>query len=368
MDTISLKPTCLSGRLKFKISLPVLIGTLLCFSLLSYSCKKKDQKTDEEWLIPQNEVLDGGPGKDGIPSLDAPSFIAASQASYLDDGDLVIGVKVGSEVRAYPHPILDWHEIINDGINSTKFSITYCPLTGSGIWWNRIINGQETTFGVSGLLYNSNLIPYDRKTDSNWSQMKLQSVNGSLINEFIETATIVETTWKTWKAMYPQTKVIDEANTGFNRNYESYPYGDYRTNNNNLIFPISKDDTRLPKKERVGGVIIGGIAKVYKFSSFPDSINVINDVFNSTSLVGVGSNPDNFLVLFNRKLNDGTILTFTSIQNSLPVVMGDNEGNTWDVFGNAISGPRTGQKLKSVSSFIAYWFAWGTFYPGVEIF
>ena len=368
MDAISLTPACLSGRLKLKISLPVLIGTLLCFSLLSYSCKKKDKKNDGAWLIPKDEILDGGPGKDGIPSIDAPSFVLASQASYLNDNDLVIGVKVGSEVRAYPHPILDWHEIINDGINSTKFTITYCPLTGSGIWWNRVVNGNETTFGVSGLLYNSNLIPYDRKTDSNWSQMKLQSVNGSLIGTIPETAAIVETTWKTWKTMYPQTKVIDEDKTGFNRNYGSYPYGDYRTNHNNLVFPISTDHSRLPRKERVCGVIVSGKAKVYKFSSFPDSINVINDVFNSTSLVCAGSNPDNFLVLFNRKLNDGTVLTFTPVQNNLPVVMQDNEGNTWDVFGNAISGPRTGEKLIFIPSYIAYWFAWGTFYPGVEIY
>ena len=135
------------------------------------------------WSIPSNQVFDGGPGKDGIPALVNPAMVSSVQANYLTDNDLVIGFKVGDDVRAYPHQILDWHEIINDVVGEQPLAITYCPLTGTGIGWNRVISGNTTTFGVSGLLFNTNLIPYDRSTDSNWSQMKLECVNGQLIGE-----------------------------------------------------------------------------------------------------------------------------------------------------------------------------------------
>ena len=130
------------------------------------------------WLIPVGEVFDGGPGKDGIPALSNPQLVASSEVSFLGDGDLVIGVVIGGVARAYPHVILDWHEIINDQVGGEAYSLTYCPLTGSGIGWDRALSANATTFGVSGKLYNSNLIPYDRETDSYWSQMKLQCVFG----------------------------------------------------------------------------------------------------------------------------------------------------------------------------------------------
>ncbi|MCZ6774901.1 MAG: DUF3179 domain-containing protein [Ignavibacteria bacterium] len=324
-----------------------------------------DQVTGD-WLIPQDQIFDGGPGKDGIPALTDPDLTGATGATYLADADLVIGVKMGNEVRAYPHPVLDWHEIINDDVNGTQFSITYCPLTGSGIAWNRLINGTPTTFGVSGLLYNTNLIPYDRATNSNWSQMKLQCVNGPLSGTIISTYQIVETTWATWKEMYPQTKVVS-SNTGYSRQYGQYPYGNYRTNSS-LLFPISNDDTRLPRKERVHGVIVGDKTKVYRINTFSDDIETVNDTFNSVSLVAVGSSGKNFIVIYERQLGDGTVLTFSPVQSVLPVAMVDNEGTRWDVFGKAVDGPRAGSKLEPMRSYTAYWFAWGAFFPDAEIY
>lgn len=320
-----------------------------------------------DWIIPVDEVRDGGPGKDGIPALSDPSFLEASQSIYLDDNDLVIGYKRGDDVRAYPHRILDWHEIVNDVVDDFPVAITYCPLTGSAIGWVRSVDGQTTTFGVSGLLYNTNLIPYDRATDSNWSQMRLECVNGSLIGDKIETFPLVETTWKTWKEMYPATKVLSNF-TGFNRNYGLYPYGDYRTNNNNLLFRVNPDDNRLPRKDRVMGVIVNEEAKVYEFSKLRSEIIAINDVFNGEEIVVAGSKELNFMIVFNRSLEDGTVLEFEPVQNAGAVVLKDNEGNTWDVFGEAIDGNRAGTKLSPTSSFVGFWMAWGAFYPGAEIY
>lgn len=323
-----------------------------------------------EWSIPSNEVFDGGPGKDGIPALTTPSMVAASQATYLKDGDLVIGYKRGNDIRAYPHAILDWHEIINDEVDGHPISIIYCPLTGTGTGWERTLNGKVTTFGVSGLLYNSNIIPYDRLTNSNWVQMRLDCVNGELRTQRVETFHTVETTWKTWKEMFPQTTVVS-SQTGFSRSYGVYPYGSYKTNNSSFLFPYTPVDNRLPNKERVLGVVIDDKAKVYRFASFDGEIIVKEDIFNGTKLVVAGSIKNNFLIAFERRLEDSSELTFSPAsfsQGVSPVILADTEGNTWNVFGEAVSGPRKGQKLKPVVSFIGYWFSWGAFYPNPEIF
>ena len=138
----------------------------------------------KDWLIPADEVYNGGPGKDGIPSLSNPEFVTPAEAGYLNSSSLVLVYKNGSDIRIYPHAILNWHEIINDNISGSKITVSFCPLTGSGMGFERMVEQKgalrETSFGVSGLLYNTNLILYDRLTDSYWSQMRLQCVGGEL--------------------------------------------------------------------------------------------------------------------------------------------------------------------------------------------
>ncbi len=319
------------------------------------------------WLIPQSEVIDGGPGKDGIPALENPELIFTGQVDYLSDDDLVLGYKNGNDIRAYPHPILDWHEIINDQIGNDKVAITYCPLTGTGIGWNRIIDNNLTTFGVSGLLYNSNLIPYDRSTDSNWSQIRLDCVNGTLQGIKVETYQLVETTWSTWKDMYPDSKVVSE-NTGHDRNYSNYPYGSYRTNHDFLIFPVTPVDKRLPAKTRVLGILHKGKQKAYRFNEFLRNTRIVYDEIENDQIAVVGSKDKNFMVAFFRTTKDNSILEFEPVQDKEDIVMTDHEGNEWNIFGEAVSGPREGQRLIQPVSFIGYWFSWGAFYPQIEIY
>lgn len=338
------------------------IPFLLMITLFS-QCKK--DTSSGVWAIPSDEVFDGGPGKDGIPSVDDPEFRSVSEINYMNDDDLVLGFKVGNEVRAYTHPVLDWHEIVNDEVNGVAIAITYCPLTGTGIGWDRNINGEVTTFGVSGLLYNSNLIPYDRKSDSNWSQMANECVNGELIDTPIETHLLVETTWKTWQEFYPNSSVLT-TNTGFSRSYGTYPYGNYITSSN-LNFPISVSDDRLHVKERVLGVVIDGKAKVYQFDHFPgEEISILRDVFLDQDLVVVGSTGKNFLVAFSVG-EDAIDTNFTLVQNEFPIVMKDQLGNKYNLFGEVVEGPSNIQ-LESPINYMGYWFSWGTFYPGVQIF
>jgi len=354
-----------------------LIFGFLCSFILLMGCEEEPENNGDSsspgsdslksWAIPRDEVFDGGPGKDGIPALEDPEFISAEAADFMSDDELVIGFVVGDEARAYPHHILDWHEIINDRVGEVNIALTYCPLTGTGIGWNREIDGMVTTFGVSGLLYNSNLIPYDRKSNSNWSQMRLDCVNGELRGKEVETFPIIETTWLTWKEMYPNTKVVSR-NTGHNRNYGRYPYGNYRTSHSYLIFPVSNEDDRLPNKERVLGIVQSGSVRVYSFSSFGDAVSVVNDELNGKNFVIVGNKEDNFMVSFSNDMGDGSTLSFSAVQGQYPVVMTDDEGNLWDVSGRAVAGPRKDARLDVPPSFIGYWFSFAAFYPDLSIY
>jgi len=320
-----------------------------------------------EWLIPSDEVFDGGPGKDGIPALELPDFVGLNDLSnsYLSDDDLVLGYKSGDVVKAYPHPLLDWHEIINDQVSGEYVSITYCPLTGTGIGWDRVINGDITSFGVSGLLYNSNLLPYDRLTDSYWSQIRLDCVHGSLVGTAIRTVPLLETSWKQWKEMFPNSKVVS-VETGYSRNYGNYPYGSYRTSSL-LIFPVSTSDNSLHKKERVHGIVISDKARVYRFEDFGDSLTLINDLFQEREIIVAGIKNE-FIVSFYTELPDGTELELSAVDGRLPVILRDENSGEWNIFGEAISGPYKGKKLESTVSFMGYWFSWASFYPDVEIF
>ena len=322
-----------------------------------------------DWLIPLGEVHDGGPGKDGIPSLDATRFVSASEHEYLEDHDLVIAVKVGDDIRAYPHEVLDWHEIVNDEFAGLTYSVTYCPLTGSGIVWDRHVSGQTTEFGVSGLLYNTNLIPYDRATDSYWSQMTGMCVGGANKGTRAVTHPAVEMTWGTLRARYPDVRALSYE-TGVYRAgfYTNYPYRDYRTNHNYLIFGVSPDDRRLPRKERVLGVRIGGESRVYRFGSFPDAV-AINDFVGGVAIVVYGSEPDGLIVAYERRRTDsGDIQAFGAVTRDSPgVVMRDNSGVGYDIFGTALDGARVGERLVMPDSYMSYWFAWAAFNPGAAI-
>ena len=347
-----------------------IIASILCLCLLSCrddeiapgpgSSNTGPQPQDNSWLIVEDEVFDGGPGKDGIPSVDNPQFVTNSEIGYMDSEDLVLAIDIDGDLRGYTHPILDWHEIVNDRVGGKDLAITYCPLTGTGSAWNREIDGQVTTFGVSGLLYRNNLIPYDRATDSHWSQIRLDCVQGTLKTREAQTYPLVELPWRTWKKMFPDGKVLSES-TGFNRSYGRYPYGNYR-NNEQLLFPVGKDDDRLPRKQRVLSVIIGGQSRVYTFDSFAGGIKVITDKFNGKELVVVGSQPDNFMIAYEMDNNLGALVFEPTDLKEGGIVMKDNTGSEWDIFGKAQSGPNAGKRLKKVDVCIGYWFSFGAFY------
>ncbi len=332
------------------------------------------------WLFPSGRVQDGGPGKDGIWALMNPSFRPVESTSYLLEDDLVLGINFEGTVKAYPHRILDWHEIANDMFGGWAIAITYCPLTGSGIAFNSSTTlneiapnaEREPTFGVSGFLWNNNLIPYDRPTDSNWSQMLLWCVNGPSRGERAWSVPLIETTWATWKKMFPGSLVLSDE-TGHDRPYDIFPYGDYKTDPF-LLFPISLDDERLPRKARVHGVILDPVAmqaKAYPFQLFEGQIRAINDEAGTVPVVVAGSGPDNIVVSYRSRLSDGTPLQYsvkTDSPSIYPFDLVDNEGTIWNLLGEAIEGPRKGDQLQPTTSYNAYWFAWGSIFPNLPIY
>ena len=308
---------------------------------------------------------------DSIPAIDQPTYTQNFASEPISLTDLVVGIKIGDDVIAYTHTVLDWHEVVNkqfmiDG-QVEPVTLNYCPLTGSAMLWKGDMDATNPTFGTSGKLYNSNLVLYDRATFSFWSQMLEQGINSTHRLDVPDRLQVVETSWATWQAMYPQTSLLS-ANTGYSRPYGMYPYGSFKTDNSLLFNVNNTNDGRLHRKECVLGINAGLSSKVYPISNFGSDVTVVNDTAGTMDVAAIGSATQNFGVAFNRQLEDCTTLEFTPLQNQLPVVMTDTEGNLWNVFGEAVSGPRAGTQLQKTNSYIAYWFAWTAFFPNAVIF
>ena len=218
----------------------------------------------ENAAIPPEEILQGGPPRDGIPAIHSPKFLPAEQADFLNPDDRVLALTLHGEAHAYPVRILDWHEIVNDKIGETSFAVTYCPLCGSGVVFRAEAGGKKLSFGVSGLLYKSDVLLYDRESESLWSQLLRRAVAGPLKGAGLESIPAVHTTWRDWKKRRPDTKVLS-TETGHKRDYARSPYGDYDSSRA-LYFPVGPDAPRFHPKEPVLGVESGGAFKAYPFS------------------------------------------------------------------------------------------------------
>ncbi|WP_311137546.1 DUF3179 domain-containing protein [Streptomyces sp. I6] len=207
-------------------------------------------------------AVSGGPGKDGIPAIDEPRFVTASEAGFLDDDDVVFGLEHRGEVRAYPQLVLVWHEIVNDTLAGEPLAVTYCPLTGTVIGFRAPPGVQDLTFGTTGKLVNSNLLMYDRQTGSQWPQLIGTAVSGPLAGTELSTVPLVWTTWKQWRTAHPDTRVLS-TDTGALRGYGSDPYGSYPDRSGYYagggpLFPAMNRSDRFADKHVVIGVRVAG--------------------------------------------------------------------------------------------------------------
>ncbi len=245
-------------------------------------------------IIPPAEIKSGGPSKDGIPALTNPHTTTAKKARYLKSSDLVVGVVIKGQARAYPLRILVWHEIVNDTLGGRPVVVTYCPLCRSALVFNRRVGGQEREFGVSGRLWNSNVLMYDRQDDprqeSLWSQLQLRAVCGPAAKQGLRLTLLPAemVTWKDWRGRHPETTVLTRQ-TGYERNYGSHPYARYfRTGK--LLFPVSlprKKRRAYKNKEPMFIVQVGKKFKAYALKdirSAADSGGVVEDTFGKQKL------------------------------------------------------------------------------------
>jgi len=273
-------------------------------------------------LIPKDDIHSGGPPKDGIPAILSPKFEEAKEAKWLNDDDLVSGFTYNGVKRAYPLRILVWHEAVNDKIGALPFLVSYCPLCGSTVVFNRSIKGKEYTFGISGLLYQSDVLFYDRETNSLWSQLEMKSVSGKMAGTNFNVLPSTLATWKEWREKHPDTLILSR-DTGFLRDYDRQPYLGYEESRS-LMFPIKNKNDKFHPKEKVLVVLSGDSAKAYPFSELQKVKTPLKDRLGGRDIV--------------IEFKDGDYVTATSIS-----------GNP-------------------VDSFVSYWFAWFTFRPDTLIF
>ncbi|UEX77794.1 DUF3179 domain-containing protein [Sediminicurvatus halobius] len=291
--------------------------------------------------------LSGGPPKDGIPSIDEPRFESAAAAGdRLADGDRIIGIHIDGEARAYPQAILVWHEIVNDTVGDTPVSVTYCPLTGTALGFRR----GETTFGVSGRLVNSNLVMYDRASDTQWPQMLAAGIDGPHAGDGLQELRVVWTTWARWRERYPHTRVLTE-DTGSLRRYGSDPYGQYNPRGGYYaedappVFPVMHESDRYPPKHEVLG-----------FRDADHAYAVDRAALRETGVLRHEANGRHYLIVHDPGLDTGWVF-----RGEAPVAPGDIE------FGP--DGPRIPGRdsLTAVNAFEAMWFAWAGFYPETAV-
>jgi len=221
-------------------------------------------------ILSRDEIINAHIPKDGIPALTAPEFIQVEEATFMKPDDRVAGVCFEGEARAYPLKILDWHEVVNDQIGETSFIVTYCPLSDSLAVYNGQGPGGKIEFGISGYLFNSNQLLYDRtgsgETDGLWSQMMSQAICGPRVQESLMSLPVELTAWQDWLQRYPDTKVLSKE-TGFPFEYQSGTYAEY-LGNDRLLFEVSRQDLRLPKKAPLLGVWAGDRKRAYPVTAY----------------------------------------------------------------------------------------------------
>ena len=311
-------------------------------------------------LIPLDRIKGGGPPKDGIPSIDNPVFADVQSSQFMSDSDTVIGLDINGEVKAYPIFILVWHEIVNDNVGGIPVSVTYCPLCYTNQVFERIVEGQEVEFGTSGKLYNSNLLMYDRLTESYWSQALGIAVKGELTGYQLNLIPFDVITWGDWKTLHPDTLVLT-TDTGHIRSYATDPYGNYYTEPR-IMFPVEHSDDRLHPKEIIIGFSQGDTYKAYKQNDVESEI-LINDFIGDTPVMLVSLFSENSRA-FERTVDDNT-LDFVYDDGKILDVQTNSE---WNYDGLSISGENNGMQLKRMPIEPGFWFEWVAFHPQTLVY
>ncbi len=306
-----------------KIILIILLGILAVALFNRFSVAVDNGFDLSNASVPTDLILSGGPPRDGIPALDRPKFISAERVDFMVGSDRVLGLNYLGEINAYPVKIMNHHEIVNDNIGGQSIAITYCPLCRSGMAYLTNIEGKKHRFAVSGLLYNSDVLLYDRETESLWSQIMSTAISGPLKGHKLTMIPLQNTSWQDWQQRHPNTRVLS-TRTGYFRDYSVDPYEGYELDNN-VWFPVDASDDSYPPKSMVLGIEIKGQFKAYPFSELAKKKMDLSDKFADTQLTIRYDKQHQYAVAF-----DGS-----------------------------------GKEIPSVTTF---WFAWYAFHPEGEVY
>ena len=304
------------------------------------------------------EIVWGGVKKDGIPALVNAKQIPVAEATYLTDRELVFGVSINGDSRAYPFRILDWHEMFNDVVGGVPVSLAYCTLCGSGILYETKVRGRRKpfVFGSSGLLYRSNKLMYDTQTNSLWNQFTGRPVVGRLTGSKIELKVlpVVITSWQDWLFAHPDTTVLS-LDTGFERDYRpGRAYGAYFTSPD-LMFPVVIRDRRLAPKDRIFVLRDGATEMAWALALFKGGA-VIHDRVGPRDVVLVG-----YAETETVRAYDSGGRTFVATEEDPSLLA--SEGALWTVTEGALTGPG-GESLARLPGHVAYWFPWQSYKAG----
>lgn len=329
--------------------------------------------------VPYSEILSGGPRKDGIPAIDDPKFVSVEQAGeWLEPQEPVIFVQAGDQARAYPIQILMWHEIVNDTVGDLPLVVTFCPLCNTGIAFERTVDGQVFDFGTTGRLRFSNLVMYDRQTETWWQQASGEAIAGELTGTQLVFRPAPIIAWDEFKASFPTGEVLSRE-TGFSRGYGQNPYTGYdNVNSYPFLFDGPRPPDELPPMARVFTVDLGAEAVAYPYDVLQE-VHVVNDSVAGEKIVlfwapGTASALDAGTVAagqdvgatnaFSRQV-DGETLTFTYDGSN---IVDDQTGSEWNLLGQAVNGPLAGTQLDPVVGINHFWFSWAAFKPETRIY
>ena len=315
-----------------------------------------ERSKPENMDIRLEEIVWGGVRVDGIPSLDTPTMTPATAATWLEDDDLVYGVEIDGDARAYPLRIMGWHEMMNDVVGDVPVAIAYCTLCGAAIMFETEVEGRDKpfVFGSSGFLYRSNKLMFDRETDSLWNQFTGKPVTGPLRGSDIQLKVrpIATTTWARWRDRHPTTTVLS-LDTGFNRDYGSgVVYQEYFASPD-LMFPARVgDESVAQRKDLVFGVRDVAAARAWPVAAFTDA-KVINDQVGGRPIVLIGDADSRTVRAYDRGAH-----SFAATPDEATLLL---NGAEWRVEEDALIGP-AGERLARVAGHLSYWFAWDGYF------
>jgi Protein of unknown function (DUF3179) len=328
--------TCATGRgvkgvvavrRRWETCLGKLTQLLMALLLLAWgsaaTAESKNGFNLDDTLIPAKEILSGGPPRDGIPAIDEPKFLPAGEARHIQPSDPVLGIVRNRVAKAYPLAILNLHEVVNDRFNDEDVVVTFCPLCGSGMAYSAKIDGRTHTFGVSGLLYNSDVLLYDRQSESLWSQLMAQAVSGPMKGTRLHSLALSHTTWQEWQTSHPDTLALSPE-TGYARDYSHNPYEEY-LRSRSIWFPVGHTSKRYHPKEQVMGVEIDGRFKAYPFVELGKTSGSFDDTFAGQDL----------RIVFDKEHRSASVAD------------------------------ANGRELPGV---VTFWFAWYAFHPQTDVF